>query len=158
MALPETESLWYMAQSPGHRRLLKHPVITSFLWMKWQRIRKDSTEYNSQTFPVRLEHRESKIEKKQLNYFSIMFIMGAHICGMSPPAVNRLGLAILLTIPSREKEEYILPSEYYLSPRLLTEGWGATAGFIYSFEVSKCQIPKNVVLFSTCLSELQETF
>jgi hypothetical protein len=39
MALPETESLWYMAQSPCHRRLLKHPVITSFLWMKWQRIR-----------------------------------------------------------------------------------------------------------------------
>lgn len=40
MALPETESLWYMAQSKSHRHLLKHPVITSFLWMKWQRIRK----------------------------------------------------------------------------------------------------------------------
>ena len=39
-ALPETESLWYMAQSKEHRHLLKHPVITSFLWMKWQRIRK----------------------------------------------------------------------------------------------------------------------
>ena len=37
---PETETLWYMAQSKGHRHLLKHPVITSFLWLKWQRIRK----------------------------------------------------------------------------------------------------------------------
>ena len=39
-ALPETESLWYMAQSKNHRHLLRHPVITSFLWMKWQRISK----------------------------------------------------------------------------------------------------------------------
>eukprot|EP00092_Neocalanus_flemingeri_P024278 GFUD01026328.1.p1 GENE.GFUD01026328.1~~GFUD01026328.1.p1 ORF type:complete len:1070 (+),score=218.12 GFUD01026328.1:113-3322(+) len=39
-AYPETETLWYMAQSKPHRHLLKHPVITSFLWMKWQRIRK----------------------------------------------------------------------------------------------------------------------
>ena len=39
-ALPETESLWYMAESKQHRHLLRHPVITSFLWMKWQRIRK----------------------------------------------------------------------------------------------------------------------
>ena len=38
-ALPETESLWYMGQSREHRHLLKHPVITSFLWFKWQRIR-----------------------------------------------------------------------------------------------------------------------
>ena len=37
---PETETLWYMAQSKAHRHLLKHPVITSFLWLKWQRIRK----------------------------------------------------------------------------------------------------------------------
>ena len=37
---PETETLWYMAQSKSHRHLLKHPVITSFLWLKWQRIRK----------------------------------------------------------------------------------------------------------------------
>ena len=36
---PETETLWHMAQSRGHRHLLKHPVITSFLWLKWQRIR-----------------------------------------------------------------------------------------------------------------------
>ena len=28
-----------MADSQYHRHLLKHPVITSFLWMKWQRIR-----------------------------------------------------------------------------------------------------------------------
>ena len=39
-ALPETESLWYMGQSKEHRHLLRHPVITSFLWFKWQRIRK----------------------------------------------------------------------------------------------------------------------
>ena len=38
-ALPETESLWYMGQSKEHRYLLKHPVITSFLWFKWERIR-----------------------------------------------------------------------------------------------------------------------
>jgi hypothetical protein len=77
---------------------------------------------------------------------------------MSPQAMNRLGWAILLTMPSKKKEEYLLPSEYYLSPRLLIEGWGAIVVFIYQFEVSNCQIPKNVVLFSTCLSELQETF
>merc|ERR1719232_671791 len=29
-----------MGQSKDHRYLLKHPVITSFLWYKWQRIRK----------------------------------------------------------------------------------------------------------------------
>lgn len=39
-ALPETESLWYMGQSREHRHLLKHPVITSFLWLKWTRIRR----------------------------------------------------------------------------------------------------------------------
>ena len=39
-ALPETECLWYMGRSKEHRHLLKHPVITSFLWYKWQRIRK----------------------------------------------------------------------------------------------------------------------
>jgi len=39
-ALPETEPLWYMSQSKEHRHLLKHPVITSFLWYKWQRIRR----------------------------------------------------------------------------------------------------------------------
>ena len=39
-ALPETESLWYMGQSREHRHLLKHPVITSFLWCKWTRIRR----------------------------------------------------------------------------------------------------------------------
>ena len=40
IALPETEPLWYMSQSKEHRHLLKHPVITSFLWFKWQKIRK----------------------------------------------------------------------------------------------------------------------
>eukprot|EP00090_Calanus_glacialis_P040329 TRINITY_DN7028_c0_g1_i6.p1 TRINITY_DN7028_c0_g1~~TRINITY_DN7028_c0_g1_i6.p1 ORF type:complete len:1012 (-),score=240.18 TRINITY_DN7028_c0_g1_i6:85-3120(-) len=39
-ALPETEPLWYMSQSKEHRHLLKHPVITSFLWYKWNRIRR----------------------------------------------------------------------------------------------------------------------
>jgi len=38
-ARPETEALWYMSESRQHRALLKHPVIASFLWMKWQRIR-----------------------------------------------------------------------------------------------------------------------
>ena len=38
--LPETDALWHMGQSKEHRHLLKHPVITSFLWLKWQRIRK----------------------------------------------------------------------------------------------------------------------
>ena len=40
LALPETEPLWYMSRSKDHRHLLKHPVITSFLWYKWQRIRR----------------------------------------------------------------------------------------------------------------------
>ena len=38
-AVPETECLWYMGQSKQHRHLLKHPVVTSFLWLKWQKIR-----------------------------------------------------------------------------------------------------------------------
>jgi len=38
--LPETESLWCMAQSKNHRHLLRHPTVTSFLWLKWQRVRK----------------------------------------------------------------------------------------------------------------------
>ncbi len=38
-ALPETDSLWYMGQSKEHRHLLKHPVVTSFLYLKWGRIR-----------------------------------------------------------------------------------------------------------------------
>ena len=37
---PETESLWFMAQSKSHRHLLRHPTVTSFLWLKWQRMRK----------------------------------------------------------------------------------------------------------------------
>ncbi|XP_023321018.1 transient receptor potential cation channel protein painless [Eurytemora carolleeae] len=41
---PETEVLWYMAGSKEHRYLLKHPVITSFLSLKWGRI---SYHYNS---------------------------------------------------------------------------------------------------------------
>jgi len=38
--LPETESLWCMAQSKAHRHLLRHPTVTSFLWLKWQRVRR----------------------------------------------------------------------------------------------------------------------
>ena len=38
-ALPETEPLWYMGQSREHRHLLRHPVISSFLWFKWERMR-----------------------------------------------------------------------------------------------------------------------
>ena len=37
--LPETEPLWYMSQIREHRHLLTHPTITSFLWMKWRKIR-----------------------------------------------------------------------------------------------------------------------
>merc|ERR1719471_799052 len=37
--LPETEPLWYMSQIKEHRHLLSHPTITSFLWMKWQKVR-----------------------------------------------------------------------------------------------------------------------
>ena len=40
IALPETQSLWYLGQSKEHRHLLKHPVITSFLFLKWGRIRR----------------------------------------------------------------------------------------------------------------------
>ena len=41
---PETDVLWYMARSTDHRHLLKHPVITSFLALKWSRI---SHHYNA---------------------------------------------------------------------------------------------------------------
>jgi len=41
---PETDVLWYMARSKDHRHLLKHPVITSFLALKWSRI---SSHFNS---------------------------------------------------------------------------------------------------------------
>ncbi|CAB4065675.1 unnamed protein product [Lepeophtheirus salmonis] len=39
-ALPETDSLWYIARSKTHRHLIKHPVLTSFMWLKWQKIRR----------------------------------------------------------------------------------------------------------------------
>ena len=38
--LPETQSLWYIGQSKDHQHLLKHPVITSLLYLKWNRIRR----------------------------------------------------------------------------------------------------------------------
>ena len=37
--LPEAEPLWYMSQSRQHKNLLCHPVISSFLCLKWRRIR-----------------------------------------------------------------------------------------------------------------------
>lgn len=40
VALPETTSLWFLGQSKEHRHLLKHPIVTSFLYLKWQRIRR----------------------------------------------------------------------------------------------------------------------
>ena len=38
--LPETLSLWFMSKSREHRHLLKHPVIASFLHLKWTRMRR----------------------------------------------------------------------------------------------------------------------
>ena len=37
--LPEAEPLWYISQSKQHRELLDHPVISSFLCLKWRKIR-----------------------------------------------------------------------------------------------------------------------
>ena len=36
--LPEMELLWEMGRSEEHRSLIVHPVIDSYLWMKWQLI------------------------------------------------------------------------------------------------------------------------
>ena len=36
---PEMNFLFYMSQSNEHRELLQHPIITSFLDMKWQRVK-----------------------------------------------------------------------------------------------------------------------
>jgi len=36
---PEMNFLFYMSQSDEHRKLLQHPIITSFLHMKWQRVK-----------------------------------------------------------------------------------------------------------------------
>ncbi len=41
VTLPETQLLWHMGQSKEHCHLLKHPVITSFLYLKWGRLRRD---------------------------------------------------------------------------------------------------------------------
>ena len=37
--LPETQSIWYLSQSNKHQHLLKHPVIASFLDLKWNHVR-----------------------------------------------------------------------------------------------------------------------
>lgn len=36
---PEMDFLFYMSQSNEHRKLMQHPIITSFLHMKWQRVK-----------------------------------------------------------------------------------------------------------------------
>ena len=36
--LPETRALMLLTKSPEHKHLLKHPLLTSFLWLKWERI------------------------------------------------------------------------------------------------------------------------
>jgi ankyrin repeat protein len=36
---PEMDFLFYMSQSDEHRKLMQHPIITSFLHMKWQRVK-----------------------------------------------------------------------------------------------------------------------
>ena len=36
--IPETEGLWHMSQSKKHSYLLNHPVITTFLWLKWKKL------------------------------------------------------------------------------------------------------------------------
>ncbi len=38
-ALPEAEPLWHLSQSLEHRHLLLHPIIRSFLSLKWGRMR-----------------------------------------------------------------------------------------------------------------------
>ncbi len=37
--MPEAEPLWYLSQSKKHRDLLLHPVVSSFLCLKWRLIR-----------------------------------------------------------------------------------------------------------------------
>ncbi len=37
--MPEAEPLFYLSQSPRHRHLLTHPIVSSFLCLKWRRIR-----------------------------------------------------------------------------------------------------------------------
>jgi hypothetical protein len=36
---PEMDFLFYMSQSKEHRKLMQHPIITSFLHMKWERVK-----------------------------------------------------------------------------------------------------------------------
>ena len=38
-SLPESESLWHISKSKQHQALLLHPVISSFLCLKWRKIR-----------------------------------------------------------------------------------------------------------------------
>jgi len=52
--------LFHMAQSDKHRHLLKHPVLASFLWLKWKRI---GAAYN----------------RNLLAYFLFVAVLTAHI-------------------------------------------------------------------------------
>nr|CAG4640615.1 EOG090X00QE [Eulimnadia texana] len=36
---PESEALWHLSQSSRHQYLLRHPVVTSFLMLKWHKVR-----------------------------------------------------------------------------------------------------------------------
>merc|ERR1719361_952900 len=86
--LPETEPLWHMAQSKEHRHLLKHPVITSFLWFKWERIRRYFnrnlrfftlfvymlTWYIFDNFGGKADVCESEVSKTSLWYFFFILL------------------------------------------------------------------------------------
>ena len=37
--VPEMEVLWHISQSPEHRALVTHPVVRSYVWIKWRRMR-----------------------------------------------------------------------------------------------------------------------
>ena len=39
MIHPECELLWHLSRSPKYQRLMKHPLVMSFLLQKWHRIR-----------------------------------------------------------------------------------------------------------------------
>ena len=87
---PETDVLWYMAKSKDHCHLLKHPVITSFLALKWSRI---SFHYNTNmifsTLLVAMltiyifTNYAGKVEKTQFCLFNLS-LLGFSL-GVEPP-------------------------------------------------------------------------
>lgn len=84
---PETEALLYMTRNEDLRPLLKHPVITSFLYLKWQRI--SSLFYANITFYsllwlclvlyVILGYRVEKQQSKSIEALSVVTHVGAII-------------------------------------------------------------------------------